>query len=657
VLVPQDVLTRTTGQGETDGGRAREPPRQNAKASAGGWNDAGAHFNSRLAERPSLSLAWCDRALFGRSLWQESRIAQRYPPCLFAIPTVLLRIPAGWKPRRCVNLCSLSQWSAYERRDDLCLFRAAQRVFFTVAGAVSQNRRMHSWIWPPEEEKRYRHLVESFAQSIWETDCSGEIVAGASSWGGFTGQSESDVKGQGWLDAVHPEDRPDVALAWGRAVAEGATYRQEYRVRSRACSDWVWTLAYAAPLHEENGKILKWIGMNIDISVRKNVERAMFEADRHKDEFIAVLAHELRNPLAPLRSGIDLLMSATATAASKARAIAVMSRQTFHITRLVDDLLDASRITTGRLQVRMEEVGLAEILKSSAESIQPAINAKRQNLVLHGVDQLDAVLMADPVRLHQAFVNILNNSAKFSPENSSIDVTVEPLGRQIAVRIRDHGRGIPESDLPNIFKLFVQSARHDRGDGLGIGLALVNDVVKLHGGSVEARRPEQGSGVEFEVILPVLAFRSADKNPPAAAVATAHAWKALRVLVVDDNEEAAEVLGALLEMEGHTIRVAHNGQQALAEAPLFLPHVIFMDIGMPIMGGIEATKGIRKLALGVRPFVIALTGWSSEADRDESRAAGCDMHLAKPADLKGVVSALSSAVAASDWTSEGLHRT
>jgi PAS domain S-box-containing protein len=272
---------------------------------------------------------------------------------------------------------------------------------------VNPERRMA--VLPHVEERRFRHLVETFAQALWEAGPDGELLPGSESWPILTGQAEASSLGRGWLDAVHPDDRAGVEAAWIKAVAEGSVYQREYRVR-RNGHGWVWTLAHAAPLQAEDSRPQKWLGMNVDISARKNAEQALREADRQKDEFIAILAHELRNPLTPLRSGIDLMLNETATSTAKARALALMNRQTFHLSRLVEDLIDASRITTGSLQLHLEKVRLAEVLRGSVESIAPATQAKRQEIALQGLDEIDPVLHADPVRLNQAFVNVLNNS-------------------------------------------------------------------------------------------------------------------------------------------------------------------------------------------------------------------------------------------------------
>ena len=498
------------------------------------------------------------------------------------------------------------------------------------------------------DKQAYRGLLESFAQATWQADASGALLDGSAAWQKLTGQLPRDWSGSGWLNVVHAGDRAATEAAWREAVASGNFYTHEYRLYSQL-GGWVWTLAHAVPQRAADGSIVGWLGMNVDITARKEAEQALQEADRQKDEFLAVLAHELRNPLAPLRSAIDLLLNGSATATAKARAIAVMSRQIFFMSRLVDDLVDASRITTGALQMRMANVFLADVLHATIESIEPAIKAKRQSLESDRFDSDDAVVHGDAVRLTQAFVNILNNSAKFSAEGTSIRIELRRRPHEVSVVIRDQGRRIPAADMPNIFRLFIQSSRHDRGDGLGIGLALAHDVVKLHGGSIEVRNASAPEGAEFEVTLPTVAPEAQASQPPGAAP---HGGSLVskRILVVDDNSEAGETLGALLEIAGHTVRLVHDGQEAVGEAAVFLPDVIFMDIGMPVMDGLEATRRIRALNLAVRPFVVALTGWTAEANREASRAAGCDLHLGKPAEFDALVAAIECSAATEPQT-------
>lgn len=382
--------------------------------------------------------------------------------------------------------------------------------------------------------------------------------------------------------------------------------------------------------------------MNVDISARRAAEHALKEAGRQKSEFISILAHELRNPLAPLRSSIDLMLNKTATMSAKTRALAVMDRQTSHLARLVEDLVDASRIATGRLQVNLQKLRLLDALRNSVENIQPSAHSKRQEVSLEVVDGIDPHVDADPVRLNQAFVNLLHNCVKFSPQDSRIDITVLRRGEQVSVTIRDRGREIPEEDRSKVFELFAQSARHDSGDGLGIGLALARDIVTLHNGSLDLRTPSDGVGAEFEVVMPAFAFSAAELGTGSGQLVSAAAHS-VRVLVVDDNAEAAETLGALLEISGHTVHIVHDGRKAVDETAVFLPEVIFMDIGMPVMGGLEATRHIRASNLSVRPFIVALTGWNAEADRVSSKDAGCDLHLVKPAEVSEVLALIARA--------------
>jgi PAS domain S-box-containing protein len=492
-------------------------------------------------------------------------------------------------------------------------------------------------------EQRFRVLVESAMQATWETNSKGDVVEHSESWSRYTGQAPSEFLGRGWLDVVHPEDQGTVAAQWGTAVRLGTVFRSEVRIWCGP-GGWRWTQVFAAPIKDDSGAVLKFVGMNLDITQRKSAELALVEADKEKDRFIAVLAHELRNPLAPIRSGVELMLNKTTSEVVRARVLAVIQRQVTHLVRLVGDLIDTSRIRTGKLHVIRERVNLATVVTAAIESIQPALDAKHQRVDAKWLEQCDLVVEADAARLAQAFANILNNSAKFSPEHARIRIEVTEGDKAVEVRIRDEGPGIEEGELTTIFKLFVQSSRHDKHDGLGIGLAVVDELVKLHGGTVTARNEADGAGAVFEVKLPLAPPLGAHDHETARAV-SGEALHSTRILVVDDNFDAADTIAALIEAEGHTVRIAHDGAEALKEAQVFQPEIIFMDLGMPVMGGLEATREIRKLFLSQRPYIIALTGWSAQADKAATREAGCDAHLSKPTEMTDVLGAIVKAKA------------
>ncbi|HLL21006.1 MAG TPA: ATP-binding protein, partial [Kofleriaceae bacterium] len=355
------------------------------------------------------------------------------------------------------------------------------------------------------------------------------------------------------------------------------------------------------------------------------------EEDRRKDEFLATLAHELRNPLAPIRTGIQLLQHAEHAPAVE-RLLSTMDRQLGHLVRMVDDLLDISRVTLGKISLQKEPVDLRAVIESALETTRSLIEARGQELAVRLPDT-PLPLDVDPTRLSQVFANLLNNAAKYTPTGGRIAVTAELHDTALVVRVSDTGIGIPREMLPRIFDMFTQVARSlDRTSalgGLGIGLTLVRRLVELHGGTVVAESAGDGQGSSFIVRLPrgTSAVLARPAPPPSAA-----ATSGLRILVVDDNVDAAETLAMLLELSGNETRLAHDGPEALAAVPEFRPDVVFLDIGLPQMNGYEVASRLRADPSIAQPVLVALTGWGSEEDRKQAHAAGFDRHLVKPID-------------------------
>ncbi|MBP3959510.1 response regulator [Gemmata sp. G18] len=354
------------------------------------------------------------------------------------------------------------------------------------------------------------------------------------------------------------------------------------------------------------------------------------DADRRKDEFLAMLAHELRNPLAPIRNGLAILQMADGDRAVVRRTHGMMSRQVDHLGRLVDDLLDVSRITRGKVELRLEAVDLNAVLARAAEAARPLIDARRHRLVVTQPGR-PVMVSADPTRLAQVVGNLLTNAAKYSDEGGRIDLILEEDGVAI-VRVRDTGLGIPAEMLPRVFDLFTQVGRTlDRSDGgLGIGLTLVKSLVELHGGTVSAASAGPGEGSEFTVRLPKLARREENGAPQGAP---AERVVPRRVLIVDDNPDAGDSLATLLEMTGHRVEVARSGPQGLEIAARLKPEVAVLDIGLPGMNGYELAGRMRAEPFGREIIMVALTGYGQEEDRRRTHEAGFDHHLTKPADL------------------------
>jgi len=347
-----------------------------------------------------------------------------------------------------------------------------------------------------------------------------------------------------------------------------------------------------------------------------------------RDHFLAVLSHELRNPLAALSNGLQLLEMVGTDAAQASGCRGMMGRQLNQLVRLVDDLLDISRITTGKLELRKERLNLASVLRAAVEASRPVIDGGRHELTF--TLPPDPILLdADPARLAQVFLNLLNNAAKYSEPGGHIRLSVARDGGEVVVSVRDTGIGIPAAALPHVFEVFVQvdAAWQRAQGGLGIGLSLVKEFVERHGGRVEARSDGPGKGSEFVVRLPI-EVETAAVLPPTLAE-TSHGPRR-RVLVVDDNRAAAESLAMLLGYMGHEVRTAYDGEAGLATAAAFRPELILMDLGMPRVDGYEAARRIRTEPWGRGPFLVALTGWGTDDDRQRTHDAGFDRHLVKP---------------------------
>ncbi|WAS96560.1 ATP-binding protein [Nannocystis punicea] len=388
----------------------------------------------------------------------------------------------------------------------------------------------------------------------------------------------------------------------------------------------------------------RWLlaGIALDITEQKHAEAALEAANRSKDEFLAMLSHELRNPLAPLRSVADSLLRRDLSGPARARAYAIIDRQVTHLTRLVDDLLDVSRITRGKTELRQETVDLARIAEQAVEMARPAIDERRHTLTVTLPPQ-PLHVHGDPVRLIQVVFNLLGNAAKYTEPGGRIWLAVEREGRGALLRVTDDGMGMPPELVPRVFDLFAQGDRTlDRAQGgLGLGLTLVHRLVEMHHGSVQAASPGLGQGSEFVVRLPALDAAAAVAPPPPSPCSTA-VRGATRILVVDDNHDVALSLQLLLETRGADVRVAHDGAGALAAAREFRPAVVLLDIGLPDMDGYEVGRRLRREPGLERALVIAVTGYGQDDARRRSQDAGFDCHLVKPVSEEALEAALNT---------------
>ena len=374
-------------------------------------------------------------------------------------------------------------------------------------------------------------------------------------------------------------------------------------------------------------------------------EAQLRERDRRKDEFLAMLAHELRNPLAPLRNALELLRQRPAMGREAQWSFTVIERQLLHLTRLVDDLLDVSRITRGKLGIRRAGADLRDIARAAAEGIQPTVAAKRLRLDV-SLPAAPVPVHADVVRMTQVVLNLLDNACKFTPAGGTITLTVEQQSETGRVSVRDSGTGIAAEELPRLFQMFYQTSLDGMPQsGLGIGLALVSRIVEMHGGSVEAKSDGLGRGSEFVVQLPIaeLARGTLARATPQPVAAPPPA-PGRRILVVDDNEDNAESLALLLRRLGNQVRTAYDGRAAIEAAHSFGADVVLLDIGLPVLDGYAAARRIREQPWGRNLTLIAVTGWGQDHDRTLSEQAGFDAHLVKPVDHRALMKLLATPV-------------
>ena len=393
-------------------------------------------------------------------------------------------------------------------------------------------------------------------------------------------------------------------------------------------------LAHANPIHSETGQLLGAVNVLVDISDRKMAEEALKRADRSKNEFLATLAHELRNPLAPIRAAVKILQLKSKPTPESQSALKVIERQTKQMTRLIDDLLDIARITSNKLELRCEPIELSEVLNAAVETSRPLIEQRGHKLIVKTPAE-PIRIDGDLVRLAQVISNLLNNAAKYTERGGRISLTAARKRNQAVIKVRDTGIGIAPEILPDIFEMFTQAERATNGSpgGLGIGLTLVKRLVEMHGGTITGQSGGRGKGSEFVVRVPMVSTEAGRHKPRARGKRTGtESGAPIRILVVDDNQDSADSLGMLLKLLGNDVRVVHDGLAAVEVASDFKPRVVLLDIGLPTLNGYEAAQKIRQQAAGSQAVIIAVTGWGQDIDRQRSKQAGFDHHLVKPVD-------------------------
>ncbi len=490
-------------------------------------------------------------------------------------------------------------------------------------------------------------LMDTSPAILWTTNAAGQCTYLSKRWYDFTGTTPGHGLGLGWLESVHPDDLPRATQVFLDASASQTSFSMDYRLR-RHDGQYCWAVDAGVPHQDETGAPAGFVGTVVDIHDRillqedqQRLTSELTEKNRLQSEFLFTLAHELRNPLAPIRFGLDVLGTAPDTAAAR-NIQKVMRRQVDHIVHLVDDLLDLARLTQGKLTLQQTTVALDEVVKDAIDMSLPLINAASHQLTVR-LPESPIALHIDRHRIAQVLSNLVNNAAKYTPPNGQITVEAACRDGLLAITVADNGIGIDAELLPRVFELYAQAPTGEgmAQGGLGVGLNLVQRLVRMHDGDVSAESGGAGQGSRFTIRLPLMQPGDLAATPlppvaPAQPVAAASATRALKILVVDDNVDAAEILAALLEFGGHDVAVAHDAASALSSTAANPPEVVFLDIGLPDMSGYEVAPMLRNLPDMAGATLIALTGWGSESDKARSVVAGFDQHLTKPVEFTAV---------------------
>lgn len=501
-----------------------------------------------------------------------------------------------------------------------------------------------------ENEQRFRQLAENIADTFWVFDpVTVQLLYVSPAYEKLWGLPSAPLYTQprAWLDAVDPRDRERVGIAFEQFL-KFEKYEQEFRVL-RPDGGECWIRDRGFPIENEQGVNYRVVRISEDITVQKQAEQALTLASVRKDEFLATLAHELRNPLAPMRTAVELMRMVSTNSSGKgarepaqldARKIhsdarEIIARQIDHLVRLVDDLLDVSRITQGKLSLQKSRVELRAVVKAALETSEAFLRARGHRLEVE-LPQEILWIDGDSVRLAQVIGNLLHNAAKYTPEGGTVSLRANALEGNLTISIEDNGIGIPADQLDRIFDLFTQAQRLENRapEGLGVGLSLVKRLIELHGGHIEVHSDGLGRGSRFTITLPIAARSGNAVDRVAGArrskLAGANGTKPLRILLVDDSVDAVNMLSQLLCNLGHETAIAHDGPSALDTATQFLPHLILLDIGLPGMDGYEVARALRQLPDFEATPLVALTGYGQARDREQALAAGFSSHLIKP---------------------------
>jgi PAS domain S-box-containing protein len=481
-------------------------------------------------------------------------------------------------------------------------------------------------------EARFRTMANSAPIIIWITDSNGHNTFVNQTFLDFIGITPEEGEAFDWTSAVHPEDRAAYIAEFRAALRERRPFQARMRARRRdGC--WRWLETRGSPQLDASGEVTAFVGCSPDITEILESQHALEEADRRKNEFLAVLAHELRNPLASIMSGTRSLgvLRSSGTDAEKTRNMIV--REVKQLSRLVDDLLDVTRLAVDRIVLRKEPLDMRAIVKRAIDTTQPFIDERRHRLVINLPGE-PLPVEGDAARLAQVLWNLLHNAAKYTSKGGEIRIDAGASGEHVQVRVSDHGIGIAAEDLPHVFDLFNRIERtqdHAEG-GLGIGLMLTRGLVEMHGGSVHAWSEGPGRGSEFVVRLPLAASTGAGARSTTSSDSARKPVRSRRVLLIDDNESFANAMTGLLRLMGHTVRTLYEGATAVATAREFEPHVVLLDIGLRGMRGYDIATEMRADPALANVVIIAMSGYGQEQDKRHARQAGFDHYLTKPVD-------------------------
>ena len=497
-----------------------------------------------------------------------------------------------------------------------------------------------------QSEAKFRTIADAMPQMVWSTRPDGYHDYYNRQWYEFTGVAPGSTDGAGWAEVLHPDDQPLAWERWRQCLASGEDHEVEYRLRHHS-GEYRWVLGRALPVRDARGRILRWMGTCTDIHAHKlaqvaleQSEETLRQADRRKDEFLAMLAHELRNPLAPISTASELLRRSVGDARLVERASTIISRQVKHMNDLVDDLLDVSRVTRGLIKLHVEPLELKDAVREAIEQVRPLLQSREHRLQVR-LPPAPLWVRGDRTRLIQVLSNLLNNAAKYTPPGGQVLVEASQQPGRIELRVQDSGEGIEPELLPHVFELFTQAKRNpDRVQGgLGIGLALVRSLVTLHDGEIRADSAGPGRGSCFTLTLPAIGEPEPPRRQPTGPGNEA-SRSGQRIVLVDDNADAVQTLAILLESLGHRV-VTFGSAEALLEVMDSTPADVYvLDIGLPGMTGLELGRRLRQAPCCRGARIFALSGYGQEQDRAHSLASGFDRHFVKPVDAAQLLQAL-----------------